>query len=198
VSTRVKIAVVVGIAVVAAALTVFIIRILGSGDEDRPPIVVRSGSVYVDGGESNSTNWKPWKQKGADKKQWQPDHGNGASARNFSVTIAYSNSASAPSTPCPALPLVGTKVTVEYTTDGGVKSQLVVNLDTQGSKKIPLVTAPADMTQNAGSGSTPDQIVYDPGAGIISNVTVADDTGAQQMCGFVKPAKAVITIKPNR
>jgi hypothetical protein len=197
VSTRIKIAAAASIAVAAVALTVFAIRILGAGDEDRPPIVVRSGSIKVDGGESNSANWKPWKQKGADKKQWLPDHGNGASATNFSVTIANANGASAPSSPCPSLPMVGTKVMVEYTTDGGAKSQLVVDLDPQGSKLIPQVTAPLDMTQNPGSGNTPDQIVYDPGAGFISNVTVSDG-GAQQMCGFAKPASAVITIKPNR
>jgi hypothetical protein len=185
------------IAVAASVLTTFVASIIRSGDEDRPPIVVRDGSVKIDGGEANSTNWKPWKQHGS-KKQWQPDHGNGASTANYSVTIANANGAAAPSSPCPSLPIVGTKVTVEYTTDAGAKSQVVVSLDTSGSKRIPQVDAQADMTQNAGTGNTPDQIVYDPGAGSISNVTVSNDTGGQQMCGFVKPASAVITIKPNR
>jgi hypothetical protein len=188
----------VAIAAGASAVTVYLVSALRSGDEDRPPIIVRSGSVKIDGGEPNSTNWKKWAKQNGDAKKWQPDHGNGGSARNFSVAIANSNGAAAPSAPCPSLPLVGTKVYVEYTTEGGAKSTVTISLVTSGNKRLPQVDAPADMTQVDGSGTTPDQIVYDPGAGLITNVTVSDDSGAQQLCGFVKPASAVITIKPNR
>jgi hypothetical protein len=185
------------IAVAAAILTAVLSSMFAAGDEDRPPIIVRSGSVKIDGGEANSTNWKPWKAHGSNK-QWRPDHDKGGSTANYSVTITNSNGPAAPSSPCPSLPLVGTKVSVEYTTDAGVKSEVVIGLDTSGSKRIPQVDAPADMTHAAGSGNTPDAIVYNPGPGFISNVTVSNDGGGQQMCGFVKPAAAVIRIKPNR
>jgi hypothetical protein len=185
------------IAVAASVATVFLLKVFSASGEDRPPIIVRNGSVKIDGGNPNSTNWKPWKQHGS-KKEWQPDHGNGASTTNFSVGITSANGPAAPSNPCPSLPLVGTKVRVEYTTDAGVKSEVVISIDTSGSNHIPQINAPSDMAQHAGSGNTPDQIVYDPGAGFISNVIVSNDSGGQQLCGFVKPASAVITIQPNR
>jgi hypothetical protein len=195
VSTRLKIASVVVAVFVVAALTAGILSILTSGDEDRPPIIVRNGSVKIDGG--NASKWKPWKENGS-KKKWQPDHNNGASVTSFAVTIANSNGPAAPSNPCPSLPITGTHVVIEYKTDGGAKSQIAVGLEKSGSKLVPQIDAPADLTSAPGSGSTPAVLTYDPGGGMISNVTVSDDSGGQQMCGFVSPASALITIKPNR
>jgi hypothetical protein len=186
------------IAIVAAAITFFVLKMVRADDEDRPPIIVRSGSVLMDGGDSG--NWKPWKQNGS-KKQWKPDHGGGGSVKSFSVTVANATGNAAPSSPCPTLPMLADKVVVEYTTSGGEKSQVTISIITSGSKKEPLVDAPADMTQVPGSGSTPDQIIYDPGAGYISNVTVTNGS-AQQLCGYEKPTSgpgsAHITVKPNR
>jgi hypothetical protein len=168
---------------------------VGSGDQDRPPIIVRGGSIYLDGG--TPTDWKPWQEHG-NKKTWQPDQSHGASTKNFAVTVSNSNGPAAPTSPCPALPIIGTTVTIEYTTNAGVKSNLRIGRADSGSKKVPQVDAPADLTRTPGSGSTPDRITYDPGAGYISNVTIVDDSGNQQMCGFLSNARALITIQPTR
>jgi hypothetical protein len=205
--SRAKIAAIVAFAIAVTALAVGVYHfVLASGDEDRPPIIVRSGSVYLeDGDPQDAAHWKEWKAQG-NPRRWKPDHSGGAKVIAYSVSIANADSGM-PATPCPALPIVGTTVAVEYTVlSTHTASVITIGRDAAGSNQDPVIDAPADLTSSPGAGSTPPRLTYDPGAGWISKVTVSLSSGLstiEQSCSFNQPAaqqpgRAVITIKPLR
>jgi hypothetical protein len=202
VSTRAKVTIaVVSAGILVAAATAYLK--LGAGDEDRPPIIVRSGSVTIEGGDPlDAQHWKKWVSAG-DKRHYNPDHNNGAKVKYFAVQIANAdNSAQSPA--CPALPVLGTVVSVEYTLTNGNSPVGVVHVS-KDINDAPLVDLPTEVSPMDGSGSTPPRLTYDPGAGWISQVSVSLPNGlgtVSQSCRFAKPASgpgsAVITIQPLR
>jgi len=97
----------------------------GADDEERPPIIVRGGSLIFESGDKSG---KPKHKKGklwiagAAGTDWQPDHDDGISVVDFTIAISGGDPASCPTmdrvdgdlTAPPELPLI----TVTYTVDG--------------------------------------------------------------------------------
>jgi len=106
-----------GVLLLAAAIAGF--AYLGSKaeveDEDRPPIIVKNGSLDVISGDKS--NRKPEYKKGkpwitVDTK-WQPDHPKGKPSSEYTVLITASDFAA-----CPASG-TGTEVLITYVDSGG-------------------------------------------------------------------------------
>jgi len=62
----------------------------GGDEEERPPIVVRSGSLYIDGGDplNPAPKWRGWTlvSTSSGTATWTPDQPAGAPVRAFEVT----------------------------------------------------------------------------------------------------------------
>jgi len=189
-------------AVLVGVVVVLLMKFL-SDDDDRPPIIVRNGSVILDGGDSQDPKrrWKDWRRDTPPALRWRPVHPDGASVTKFSVTVAGSPQ---PST-CATGAIEGTDVFIDYTADSsGTTTRLHLYRDpiftSPGTSKWePVIDAPASLTIVPGTSSDPPQLVYNPGDGYISAVTVGTTT-----CTFTHPAtdaerRAVrVTIKPKK
>lgn len=107
-------------AVIAGILVGAFSAVISSGDdEERPPIIVRGGSIIFESGDKNGKpkekKGKKWTPSGSD---WQPDQGEGIPVADLTIAIRGGNQSS-----CPALQrVVGDKtageapvITVTYT-----------------------------------------------------------------------------------
>jgi len=71
-------------ALIAGVIVSALLRIQGSGDdEERPPIIVRGGSLIFQSGDAGTLG-KSWMPVGSD---WQPDHLKGVPVSMFTVKI---------------------------------------------------------------------------------------------------------------
>lgn len=145
----------------------------GDDDEDRPPILVKDGSLYfISGddaaGESGEKQGKPWKDKDDD---WQPDHPAGKATKWFVVEI------SPPASGCPAISMTK-KITITY----GMHKFVVEAKPEFGGKgkKVPTITSP--YLKRDGSADNP-ALVHDKGSsGKISKVEFKTKDGEDVSC----------------
>ena len=90
-------------------------------EDDRPPIVVRSGSIYFDGGDklSPSPKWRGWTlvSSSSGTSIWKPDHPAGAAVRAFEVIAVNAIGTST----CPLTPFLADRVDLVYA--GSTKPQ---------------------------------------------------------------------------
>lgn len=161
--------------------------------EDRPPIIVTNGSMRFDDGDPNdNSKWRDWtKANGNSSKQWTQKYPTGPDVASFTVDIAGGQN-------CPASTSMVFAVALEYTPSSGAKSLVTVQRvqwGGSGNKMEPWVTAPIDMSAT-GAGSAPSRLVYDPGAGYISNVTLTT-SGAPISCSIQPGSNVKITIQPK-
>ena len=201
----IRIAKIVAVLAVLTATVMVIRYFLISSDDDRGPIIVKGGSVTFDDGDpSKPKQWKQWEQpNSADAKRWRPKHPNGWSVKAFDVTVT---GASDPA--CPTSPASASDVAIDYTLTGGtsttqVKVERQLWFTTPGqSKWEPWVTAPADLvpaTPSTTAPSAPPRLVYNPGDGYISKVTLTTSSG--NVTCPVKPeekSNLQITVQPTK
>ena len=98
---------------IAAAL---FFRIRSGDDEERPPIIVRGGSIVFQSGDPNGSadekQGRRWMPVGDD---WQPDHLKGVPVNLFTIAIRGGES----STTCPSMERTR-EIAVTYTEGGKV------------------------------------------------------------------------------
>jgi len=88
------------------------------GSEERPPIIVRNGSILFENGDPSDSStlkshWHDWAQDLTTPK-WKPDHDDGYHVNSYQVTTTGVIGCS---------PLTGREVTINYTlTDNSVKA----------------------------------------------------------------------------
>ncbi len=133
-------------------------------DEDRPPIIVKGGSLIFESGDASSSDpdestGKPWVAMGSD---WQPDHPRGKKTKWFSVNLVAADQQQ-----CPALSMTK-EITITYQPTSGSASTFRITI-----KGRPGNSAPAPAVEGSGltPGGSPDnpQLIF-AGAGTISNV----------------------------
>ena len=107
-------------------------KVLSGEDEERPPIIVRGGSVIFESGEG-AKKGKKWKKVNDD---WQPDHGNGIPVNKFTVAIQGSD------TECPPLQVTH-DLSITYTDEQGVSSTFFITTKARNGNGSP---APAIVT----------------------------------------------------
>lgn len=95
-------------------------------DEERPPIIVKNGSLIFESGDSKSEDpeektGKPWHEVG---NEWQPDHPEGKKVKWFSVGVQGPGG-------CPALAMTK-QVTVTYKNADGTETDFVIKMSPRG------------------------------------------------------------------
>jgi hypothetical protein len=143
-----------------------------AGDEDRPQIIVRSGSVDFE----HAKKWK-YKTTGI-KTEALTQHGRGKHVKGYEVTFdPPSGLDGTPSNPCPSTGITGTSVDIQYKPAVGVSQHLIIaTVLKSGSKYEPLITAPGDMDIDAGQ----THLTYGASSGgKIESVTVTGKSGFQ-------------------
>lgn len=159
-----------------------------SADRERPPLVIRSGSVVIDGGDALDAHkhWKNWKRDSPETRRWRPEQPGGASVSGYAVTVAGAPDGAS----CAGgAALTGAEVFVDYTVESSnTTSRLRVGRDRAAGAPDttalePVVDAPAPMAIVPGTPFDPPELVYNPGDGWISGLVVGSTT-----CRFAKPA----------
>ena len=105
---QIKFAAGLAIGALLAGTAVFLLASREAGDdEDRPPIIVRGGSLLFESDEN--AIGKPWhvKDKGQNTEQWQPNHAAGKVASWFVIEIEVGQGTGS----CPALSMTQGEVT---------------------------------------------------------------------------------------
>jgi hypothetical protein len=128
-------------------------------DEERPPIIVRGGSLIFQSGDDTS-NGKPWI---AVDQDWQPDHVAGNKTRWFTVSLSAGNQQA-----CPALAMTK-EITIRYQPAQGAAVQFTVTM--KGRPQYPNAPAPTIVGTGLAVGNPNTQLVHDPnGRGKITSV----------------------------
>lgn len=153
-----------GLAIAACTNTVY-------SDEDRPPIVVKNGSIIFE----NDRDWVP----GA-TRAWTLDQPKGKAVTTFDVSFKSVSCASTS----------GTVVTIIRTSAGG-QTQTYKVIRTGGSRPEPLINAPVDMdVDNVPARKT---LTSRDSGGAITEVKVAGGT----TCTVPPGGMPEIEIKPR-
>ena len=182
--------------VLAAVLTILGAALAGStwiyagmllGD-DRPPIIVRGGSIYFQGGDPSlpncCNNWK----KDLLSDEWKPDPDNKDGVKEFAVTVKGVDS-------CSMNDATAQQVFFyfQYGLDSARDWSLYrVQIEKKGGfgKREPKINPPGKLPpkNSADPGKSPG-IIEDAHAGFISGIRVGDAA-----CGFDMPNKAKLEI----
>jgi hypothetical protein len=148
-------------------------------DEERPPIIVRNGSLIFESGDAASNDpeektGKPWKQVDG---SWQPDHNKGKKTKWFVVTIQGGTSGA-----CPGAGMTQ-EIVITYTKDStDTKFTIKPKGRNNGGNgpKAPAIETTATL-QQGGSSANP-QLIFDPVGGAISNVSFQSAIGENANC----------------
>jgi hypothetical protein len=140
-----------------------------AGDEDRPPIIVKGGSLTFESGTAKRLG-KPWKKVDpASKKNWDQDHGNGKNVALFQLYFLGGTEGTRACTP-----QSGTEFTVNYDHDNDGKNSrpYVVSINQTGPDKGPMISS--DFLDQDQSDAT--KLVATPSTGRLLNVTIGTST----------------------
>ena len=158
-------------------------------DEDRPPIIVKGGSLLFESGDSKkATKGKPWKTEavpdaaGKNEKQWKPDHPNGIPASVLKV--AFTGGTDEARRACTAMYLP--EFTVLYDPDGtGVVPQAGYLVTRRAREKGQGTLAPAivEMTLPlAATGSTDYPALMAAGTNKVFRIEYVKADGSKGWC----------------
>lgn len=127
---------VVGLAIVAAGVVaVFALRAYFS-EEERPPIIVRGGSLYFENNSSKRLG-KPWKKPDANNnKEWGLDHAGGKKVSYYQVYFTGGRA--------DCVPVEGESIVVNFDHDNN-ESTLAKTYTVTTRSNRPIVIGPDDM-----------------------------------------------------
>lgn len=140
-----------------------------AGDEDRPPIIVKGGSLTFQSGTPKRPG-KPWKKVDpANKKKWDQNHGNGKNVTLFQLYFVGGTGSCAPQT--------AAEFTVNYDHDKDGKSPrpYVVSINTTGPDRGPMISSDyLDQDQTDAN-----KLAATPATGDLLNVTIGSSVCTQ-------------------
>jgi hypothetical protein len=163
-----RVAYAVGGAIAGALLLWGASEFLGSDDEDRPPIIVKNGSLVFQSG-TEPRPGKSWKAQG--NRNWQTNHGNGKRVSTFQL---YFIGGKVKDSDDPCRPTTATDFTVKLDHDGNSATDPIdyqVTRRPDGKKAAPTVI---------GDNLTPDTtdstklVAPSTNGGMIASVVVPD------------------------
>jgi hypothetical protein len=147
---------------VGAALTGVVIYVAAIRDnEDRPPMVVKGGSLIIQSGFNSKKPGKPWHNDPAAPNEWQMDHPGGKKTNAFLLMMSGSGSCG---------PDFVDEMVLEYTlasTQAVQQFRITRKAQFGGSKLVPTVIGERLTPTN--SGDTP--FLMFPDAGELTRVT---------------------------
>ena len=137
-------------------------RILSGDDEERPPIIVRGGSLIFQSGDAG-TQGKSWMPVGSD---WQPDHLRGVPVSMFTVRIQGGGSIAA----CPSMERTR-EIAVTYA-EGGQSSvfRFQIKPRPHGSGKPAPAIVGSGLRSEAATPGNPQIVFGEHGKGEITRV----------------------------
>lgn len=109
-----------------------------NGDEDRPPIVVKNGSIVFENqlvAQKAASHSKDWISDGGSARKWKPDHTAGRWTKGFDVSFSSEVACAA---------MQGNPVTIRRRTAAGVVQQFEIKAS-GGFRSDPKIKAPVDM-----------------------------------------------------
>jgi hypothetical protein len=131
-------------------------------DEDRPPIIVRGGSIIFQSGDPGSDDTderdgRPWAKYGGD---WQPDHPRGKGMKWMSVRVLGSS--------CPVLSMTR-RITLTYRASDGTETEFVISPKPRpmSGTPAPAITGPLEIGD---TGDNPTLVFGTPDEGRISRI----------------------------
>lgn len=118
---------------------------MAAGNDERPPIIVRGGSLVIQSGDEKSSNpkhitGKPWKNDSNDKKRWKQKHDNGKHVGMYSVTFVGGGAG------CSATHSPEVRVTYELTNGENVVVLIGRDKTSDPDDLQPLVTSSRELT----------------------------------------------------
>jgi hypothetical protein len=153
--------------------------IRGEGeDEERPPIIVKNGSLIFESGDASSTDsdekkGKPWKRTGND---WQPDHQKAKKSKWFAVSITGGSG-----TACPAFAMTQ-EVVIKYKETGGAESTFYLKAKDRGNgAKAPTIEG-QNLAVQDNTSDNPKLVFGTAGGGAMSNVSFTAAAGGDANC----------------
>ena len=158
--------------------------ISGGDDEERPPIIVRGGSIIFESGDKNG---KPKEKKGkkwiAAGSDWQPDQNDGIPVADLSIAIRGGNQGSCPTLDRvvgdpKATPAVAPVITVTYTADGtDTTFTITTKPDRNKPNKWSTTIVGSNMRLENDTSDNPQIVFGDHGKGEISRVQFEGQSG---------------------
>jgi hypothetical protein len=182
------------VAISIIALGFIISRLLMDSEEDRPPIIVRSGSIRIDNGERGAphSTWKKWKANGT--RRWNPDHGRGANVTGFDVTVT----GNATSTSGCSTSFTADRIDVDYSQGTTNPTVTVTYVANPSGKREPQIESSVAMSVVPESTSDPERLEYNPNEGFLSQVRGSSGASPVSTCAFSQSSTTEIRITPRR
>jgi hypothetical protein len=146
-----------------AVLTGAVIYVAAIRDnEDRPPMVVKGGSLIIQSGFNSKKPGKPWHNDPAAPNEWQMDHSAGKQTNAFLLMMSGSGSCG---------PDFVDEMVLEYTLSNNQTTQYRITrkkqIGSSGSKMVPTVIG--ERLSPTNTGDTP--FLMFPDAGSLTRVT---------------------------
>jgi hypothetical protein len=164
-------------------------------EEDRPPIVVRSGSIYFDGGDklSPSPKWRGWTlvSSSSGSSIWKPDHPAGAAVRAFEVIAVNAIGTST----CPLTPFLADRVDLVYAGSTKPQTASIHTMADKNNKTEPVVETTLRLSAVPGNDTAPDQLAYTTD-GVLTGFGAAYQGHGVATCTFNAQGGAYMRVSP--
>jgi hypothetical protein len=166
----------------------------GSDEEERPPIVVRSGSIYFDGGDrlNPSPKWRSWTMvSSAANAIWKPDQPGGAAVRAFEVLAVNAIGTQA----CPLTPFLADRVDLVYAGSAKPQTASIHTMPGKNNKPEPVVETTLRLTAAPASDGAPDQLAYTTD-GVLTGFSATYQGHGVATCTFNAVGGAYMRVAP--
>ena len=164
-------------------------------DGQRPPIVVRGPSFYVDGGDRLNAlpRWRAWTlvSSSSGTSIWKPDQAAGAPVRAFEVLAL--NTIGAPT--CPLTPLLADRVELIYSGTPKPQTATIHTIADKGNKPEPVIETTLRLTNVPGNGTAPDALAY-TADGVLTGFNASYQGRAAAACTFNAQGGAYLRVAP--
>jgi hypothetical protein len=166
-------------------------------DEDRPPIVIRSGSIHFDGGDvlNPAPAWRGWTlvSNTAGTSVWKPDHPAGAAVRAFEV-MAF-NAIATPT--CAPAPFVADRIDLVYAGSARPQTASIHTAADKNHKSEPVIETTLTLTAVSGNGTAPDSLAY-TADGVLTGFNASSQGHCVAACTFNALGAASLRVAPIR
>jgi hypothetical protein len=166
-------------------------------DEDRPPIIVRSGSIYFDGGDklNPAPKWRGWTMVSntSGTSVWKPDHATGAAVRAFEVMAI--NAIGTPT--CPLAPLLADRIDLVYAGSAKPQTASIHTAADKNNKLEPVIETTLRLTALPGNDTAPDSLAY-TADGVLTGFTATYQGHSAATCTFNAQGNAYLRVVPTR
>ncbi len=166
-----------------------------TNDEERPPIVVRSGSIYFDGGDRLNPlpQWRGWTMTSNDSGTaiWKPDQPGGVPVRAFEVMAT--NAIGTPT--CPLTPFLADRIDLVYAGSARPQTASIHTAPDKNNKSERVIETTLHLAAVPGSDTAPDSLAYTTD-GVLTGFSATWQGHGAATCTFNAVGGAYLRIAP--